>query len=72
MNRRTDNMIKKIEEKLYKMWQFREEAKGTKIYDLRDAKLNGAIDLLNAMGCYRVFFNPLAENRNPFRVEEKK
>jgi hypothetical protein len=63
-------MIKKIEEKLYKMWKFREEAKGTMIYDLRDARLNGAVAMLDAMG-YLVFFNPLAENKNPFKVKEK-
>ena len=64
-------MIKKIEEKLYKMWLFREEAKGTMIYDLRNARLSGAVDLLKAMG-YKVEFNPLAENKNPFTVKEIK
>lgn len=63
-------MIKKIEEKLYKMWQFREEESNNNS-QFKDARLNGAVDLLNAIG-YRVFFNPLAKNKNPFTVKEKK
>lgn len=66
-------MIKKIEKKLYKMWLFREEANGKGvIYDLRNARLSGAISLLKAIG-YDVGFNPLAnENENPFTVKEIK
>ena len=63
-------MKKKIEEKLYKMWLFREEAKaGSTIYAIRNARLSGAIDLLKAMG-YKVDFNPLVENENPFTVKD--
>ena len=67
-------MIKKIEEKLYKMWLFREELKEEKtspIYAIRNARLSGAVDLLKVMG-YKVYFNPLAENENPFTVKEEK
>ena len=64
-------MIKKIEEKLYKMWQFREEAKNENVYKIRYAELNGAIDLLKAIG-YKVYFDPLAEGKNPFTVKEHK
>lgn len=65
-------MIKKIEEKLYKMWQFREEAKiGSTIYAIREARFSGAVSMLKAMG-YKVDFNPLAENQNPFTVKEEK
>jgi hypothetical protein len=66
-------MEKKIADKLYKMWLFREEAsklKGTIVYSLRDARLNGAVELIKAMG-YEVEFNPLAENQNPFTVKEQ-
>ncbi len=65
-------MEKKIAEKLYKMWLFREEmAKvNNDLYMIRDARLNGAISLAKAMG-FKVEFNPLAENENPFIVEEK-
>lgn len=67
-------MTKKIENKLYKMWLFREELKDNKtspIYAIRNARLNGAIDLLKAIG-YEVEFNPLAEGKNPFIVKEAK
>lgn len=60
----------KAESKLYKMWLCREEFKDNQtspIYVVRNARLQGAIDLLNALG-YKVFFNPLAENQNPFTV----
>ena len=60
----------KIENKLYKMWLYREELKEDKtniLYTIRNARLNGAIDLLKAIG-YEVYFNPLAENQNPFTV----
>ena len=64
-------MENKILEKLYRMWLFREEAKnGTKIYTIRTARLNGAIDLVKAMG-YDVQFNPLAEKENPFSIKLK-
>lgn len=59
----------KIENKLYKMWLFREELKDntSPLYAIRNARLNGAIDLLRAIG-YEVIFNPLTENKNPFKV----
>lgn len=67
------NNTKKIEEKLYKMWLFKEQLKEHKespLYAIRDARLNGAIDLLKTMG-YKVIFDPLAENlNNPFIVRE--
>lgn len=64
-------MIKKIEEKLYKMWLFREEAeKDSLIYTIREARLGGAINLLASIG-YKVDFNPLAKNENPFTVKEE-
>ena len=64
-------MAKKIAEKLWKMYLFREEAKGNyELYNLRNARLSGAFDLANAIG-FKVFFNPLAEaNENPFTIEE--
>lgn len=64
-------MAKKIAEKLWKMYQFREEAKGNyELYNQRNARLNGAFDLAIAIG-FKVFFNPLAEeNENPFTIEE--
>lgn len=66
-------MAKKIAEKLWKMYLFREEmAKGNnELYVIRDARLNGAISLAKAMG-FNVKFNPIADNnQNPFIVEEK-
>jgi len=61
----------KAEISLYKMWLFRNEeiknGQKSSMYAIRDARLSGAIDLLNALG-YKVFFNPLAENLNPFTV----
>ena len=63
-------MKEKIVKKLYKMWLFREEVqKDSPIYAIRNARLNGAIDLLKAMG-YKVDFNPLAEGKNPFTIKE--
>lgn len=65
-------MAKKIAEKLWKMYLFREEmAKvNNDLYVIRDARLNGAISLAKAMG-FKVEFNPLAEEKeNPFIVEE--
>ncbi len=63
------NTIKEIENKLYKMWLFREELKDktNQLYAIRNARLSGAIDLLKTIG-YQVNFNPLAENVNPFTV----
>ena len=66
-------MIKDIENKLYKMWLFREELnehKESPLYAIRNARLNGAVDLLKAIG-YEVEFNPLAKGKNPFTVKEK-
>ena len=66
-------MTKKIAEKLWKMYLFREEmAKvNNDLYVIRDARLNGAISLVKAMG-FKVHFNPLAnKNENPFIVEKK-
>lgn len=64
-------MKEMIAKKLWKMYQFREEAKGNdELYKQRDARLSGAFDLANAIG-FKVFFNPLAEeNENPFTIEE--
>jgi len=65
-------MTKKIANKLYKMWLFREEAtKESAIYNLRNARLSGAISLVKAIG-FEVEFNPLAEGKNPFIVKEAK
>ena len=65
-------MTKKIANKLYKMWLFREEApKESAIYNLRNARLNGAVSLVKAIG-FEVEFNPLAEGKNPFIVKEAK
>lgn len=63
-------MKEKILKKLYKMWLFREEAKDNAVlYAIRNARLNGAIDLLKTIG-YKVDFNPLAEGKNPFTIKE--
>ena len=63
-------MKEKILKKLYKMWLYREEVqKDSPIYAVRNARLNGAIDLLKAMG-YKVDFNSLAKDKNPFTIKE--
>jgi hypothetical protein len=62
-------MQEKIQDKLYKMWLFREKAqKDSTIYAIRNARLSGAIALAFELG-FDVEFNPLAEGKNPFTVK---
>ncbi len=66
-------MEKRIADKLYAMWLFREETgKDGAGYDINNARLNGAISLVETIG-FSVEFNPLAdEKENPFTVKEIK
>ena len=66
-------MAKKIAEKLWKMYLFREEmAKvNNDLFVIRDARLNGAISLAKAMGFNVKFDARVDNNQNPFIVEEK-
>ncbi len=65
-------MKEKIQNKLYKMWLFREEAKTGNLFNNRNSALQGAIELAEVLG-FKVEFNPLAiEGENPFKVKEMK